>query len=1022
MRFQSMAIFAVGKQGRRRAPGRRRRSLFAAGAALASSVIALGSAAWADTTGDFPGFGIPGTPSTDANWGFIQNEYLLVSVGWAGSYAANNITSNIPGRISIGTTGGSPRTNRDDNIPLMGRQARYGTLAVWPYAGSFNDFGDFPSYVRLLIDGTDQFNLGFDTATLVLSPRFRMERAGPALISRYVLGANSTIQVDQRISLMRDQCRLEWTITNLDLTTAHTVGLRWTTNIRPQVGWSFSSLSNGGFFWQHPDRGTTADVQMFTGAQIPELLHFYNRRADDQTTTDESFSVRQTFRGADATVPTKVYVGDASELIPVNAGGLFGPYDLDPTTNPGLGPKFETSVGAATYFGGPTGYTIQPGNAVRVVTYYGLGTASELLNHDIVTAVEGPESLQYRAEAALDPEVAGNTSATLETVGVRFLTAGLGDAEKPWRFKIYGSVYNQTPFEPSDATYGVTMSGVRMSLTLPSGLKFSTFPQTTTVDQAAKDAAPRGTRAGNGGVLAADQDGTAEWYVEADGTRFGPLAYQMAVTVNQPNPLSRSLSRIINIPAVPLVELTPGAFQMVGFPFAFDQLLTNNYDPDTILNKLTRPEDDVVIWEYTGNANQPYQKATQLTPGKGYFFRPNIGSNGKRLIFLNGARPVPYQAQLGTASQRLPELNLELKEGWNIVSNPYVYEIPLNYLILQFPSSQGNNTLQVVAFSDAVRSGLVRGGIFYYSPGERSYRLVESLSTAIKPWQAYWLYSNVKAKLVYATPTLRQSLIIPRIDSTTGEQTEPATRSKAQSAEDWLLQIVARRSDGSQDTSTSVGVSASARNDGSTDLPKPPPIDDYLYTGLTKPGASTRYARILQGPGGKKTWDLTVESDRDSDATLLWPDAKKLPRRVRVSITDLQTNRTIDVRSTSSLPVRLRRGTVSRYRVTAQIATSQPLVIGALNMTRTRGTTGGSIAFTLSQNATVTARVLTAAGRVVQVLESGRSVGAGETRLRWDGRSSQGAPVPMGAYVVEVTAVGEDGLPARRQGTFVTVQ
>jgi flagellar hook assembly protein FlgD len=104
--------------------------------------------------------------------------------------------------------------------------------------------------------------------------------------------------------------------------------------------------------------------------------------------------------------------------------------------------------------------------------------------------------------------------------------------------------------------------------------------------------------------------------------------------------------------------------------------------------------------------------------------------------------------------------------------------------------------------------------------------------------------------------------------------------------------------------------------------------------------------------------------------------------------------------------VTFRKGVTSRYRITAQMAASQSLRITQLTTRSTRS--GSSISVRVSQDATITARVLTQSGRVVQVLASSRAAVSGqETLLSWNGRDSAGGALPAGSYIVEVVASGE---------------
>jgi hypothetical protein len=77
---------------------------------------------------------------------------------------------------------------------------------------------------------------------------------------------------------------------------------------------------------------------------------------------------------------------------------------------------------------------------------------------------------------------------------------------------------------------------------------------------------------------------------------------------------------------------------------------------------------------------------------------------------------------------------------------------------------------------------------------------------------------------------------------------------------------------------------------------------------------------------------------------------------------------------------------------------------------------GVEIAYSLSADAAVSARVLNIAGRPVRDLVEDKAQSAGRSTLLWDLRSSAGLSVPNGVYLIELTARAEDGQVARGMG------
>jgi flagellar hook assembly protein FlgD len=68
-----------------------------------------------------------------------------------------------------------------------------------------------------------------------------------------------------------------------------------------------------------------------------------------------------------------------------------------------------------------------------------------------------------------------------------------------------------------------------------------------------------------------------------------------------------------------------------------------------------------------------------------------------------------------------------------------------------------------------------------------------------------------------------------------------------------------------------------------------------------------------------------------------------------------------------------------------------------------------SVSFRLSRSATTRLRVLDPAGAVVRTAWSSRAFAAGTHAWTWNGKSSAGAMVPRGRYVLELTATGSLG-------------
>ena len=501
--------------------------------------------------------------------------------------------------------------------------------------------------------------------------------------------------------------------------------------------------------------------------------------------------------------------------------------------NPGPGylPILDNGIATASYFGP---YNLAPGQTQDIITFYGNGTPTELLNDDFVTATEARESVAYDSTAATRTGVAGNKNATDSTVGVQFLNAN--------PLVVYGGIYNRISSTPLT---NVNLTNVSAALVLPQGLALTTNPTTGVLDTAQK------TLGSNGQVLG-DKDATTSWNITPTGDAFGALPYQMTVSTSEFG--SRTASRVINVPATPLHKVTASAFQMIGFPFQFDPVLSNNGDPSTVINGLTSPTDEpVAFYRWVPDANSisgvsgTYQLANRLDTGIAYFYRANLN----RTIFAKGVQPVAGQATTGadtlfnpiaagTPTGGISQVQVNLERGWNMISNPYLYEIPLNYL--RFVPTDSNPGAASQTFADAVNNGLVRGGIFFYNTTTKSYDFFDQITSPLRPWQGYWLFNNSRVTLVYTLPTQRNSVVLPtpdpnnpiepptrgvplaRVDGAMESGRALGTKGTQPVIDNWKLQLVASKQNGASDRATIIGVSPTGRDvsTAAQNLPKPP--------------------------------------------------------------------------------------------------------------------------------------------------------------------------------------------------------
>jgi hypothetical protein len=1006
---------------------------------------------------------------------YIANPYMAVVQGVTGTYpvayAENQLfgvggtvtlTHNVPGMISFGNLGGSLRYANDDRRALNGfgfgdtygspgAFGAFGTngggvpagYGVWPLPGWLEGPSrtyDYSAFVSTNVDGvlTNGQVVGGNTTEIVggdeewiLEPTFRSNAGDNFLVSEAAIEDDCVLR--QEIRLFRNTAQMRWQIRNQDAV-SHTVYLKFAVNNRAATAIKFDGTTvipgqviqpgdatflNPAYFFTDPSQGPTLRSQVYgvtpdgtLSRPTPQQVDILGGRYQADTIITEPFHARHILEGYGATRPTSVFVGDSEDLFPI----LDGDTGFSPARAGVRYDKIEDGIAVGVYFGP---ITVAPGaTSAPIITYYGNGNSSDRLEADFAIATEAEESFQYNANAVntLTDQQLGNP--TLTDTAKQFLT--------PQALDIYGSVYNR---QLSESQFNIVLKDVRMSVTLPDGLRFATNAATGQPDAATKTV----------GDIVGDTDKIARWVAEPTGTAFGTVAYQMTATVGGITPLSRTVSRSVTIPATPLFNVSADYFQMIGFPFDFDRAVTNNNDTATIFNGLTKPTDlnpgSLTLFKWVPDPESVdgagrYQPVTNIERGEGYFYRPAIS----RLLFLRGARP-DVQATSIDPNVSGPYFQKVLERGWNMISNPWVYGVPVSFISLaEIDNNDPENDLNLTYFPDAVASGLVRGGIFFYNPDKRDYDFFQDYSQELRPYQAYWIYVEDRKILRIATPSQKQSGVIPTPDGSipvtnTRQQKVGAINSgrafpATQTSDNWKMQLVAKRvgansSDTANDGMTLLGVSPNAKDgDDTRDLPKPPPVmNDYVSVRImheVKPGRSHPFAQDLKAPGGKKQWEIEVISDKDGPISLSWPNLSRLPKTVKLTLEDKATGRKVAMRNSSSSVVNVSANVAKRFVLTADKQATQPLSILNIQSTRERtrsagGTRSYVISFKTTADATVQARITTMSGRTVNVLDSGRSVNANDIfRGRWSGRAQDGSQLPAGPYMLEVTARSTD--------------
>lgn len=418
--------------------------------------------------------------------------------------------------------------------------------------------------------------------------------------------------------------------------------------------------------------------------------------------------------------------------------------------------------------------------------------------------------------------------------------------------------------------------------------------------------------------------------------------------------------------------------------------------------------------------------------GTEYNVGPNLQIQVGKGYFVRFGAPVAV-SQVGTA---LPgtTFTITLAPGWNLIGHPFVNPNSPNtpapdidiYAQGQIQEEGG----AVMTMTQAVQQGKVRGVLFGYTGSNNGSQYYQA--NVIKPWFGYWFrnLTNQPVKLILGYPTSR-SVAVAKAPVSRAQREAIVTRSiESRSTTDWRMQVGVKQ--GSyMDTDNVIGVAPDAKDGFDTkDTEKPvmaagvPGI--YLaLDGVNETGRSAGFADVIRAATpGTKTWDFTVQSTQSGTATLFIPNANRLPRGIEPVGVDMETGKRFAIRSSSAYSYQAVANQPHRFRIEVSSARTRVLAITNLRVSaNSRGQLGTSyrLSFTATQEGDAEFEVKTFGGRTVRRIQT-RASGVGETSIVWDGRDTQGASLPAGAYRLVVTVKDSLGATVRQELPFGSVR
>jgi hypothetical protein len=244
-----------------------------------------------------------------------------------------------------------------------------------------------------------------------------------------------------------------------------------------------------------------------------------------------------------------------------------------------------------------------------------------------------------------------------------------------------------------------------------------------------------------------------------------------------------------------------------------------------------------------------------------------------------------------------------------------------------------------------------------------------------------------------------------------------------QTDKQWRLQLTAR-TDRAVDDQNFIGRTLNAQTANTLRMMEPPmaPTQEVAVSidGQVS-GQPVRLAQSLRETGGKQEFKVLVETKKDGEVTLTWPNLASIPKNIRARLIDVATTTSKDLRGSSGYTFNGTAGATREFKIQIEEGQGARPTIGNLIVTRPGNRSGGpggsspfTISYTLSAAATTTIRVLGASGKEVFTVTRGRADSAGEKSVTWNLKDNANRSVAPGTYQIELIATTPEGDNVRR--------
>gem|GEM_PF-6305347 len=421
------------------------------------------------------------------------------------------------------------------------------------------------------------------------------------------------------------------------------------------------------------------------------------------------------------------------------------------------------------------------------------------------------------------------------------------------------------------------------------------------------------------------------------------------------------------------------AYRLVSFPIDVDQ------DKRNALRAMENVLGDYNVsqWRFFALTNEQTfielheARDLEIEPGRAY------------LMIVRENRPA-LSTPAGRTLRTDQLFQMTLHPGWNLIGNPFNFDVPMNNLRLESGRVVDLRTYQ----SDAENE---------QSPRWRTVSAQES----IVPFEGYAIFNEASEDdILIIEPNLTQETIT-------------STASKASTGQDsllWSIQILASSQE-ALDTDNWVAVSNTAQEGkDSFDRAEPPSVGEFVSVYFSRPEWESTINRFQSDirpefeDGG--VWEFEVATNINDVVDLQFAGLERVPEAYEIWLVDELLNVTHNLREQASYALSLRDSRTlklvvgnSEYAHGVLEANQDLPTEYALHQNFPNPFNGSTtIAYSLPEEAPVTIEVFNILGQRVANLVSGEIKPAGQHAIAWDASHAANGALTSGAYLVRIQA------------------